>query len=99
MADFSDEFVVHALQTALERPIPQRDLIAALLYRLNAEGVLDSGAFNRGFAKILCTWEELALDDGPHAPAALVGLLLGCIRAGCIEEVFLTRLPEGLLSA
>ncbi|CAK0813828.1 unnamed protein product, partial [Prorocentrum cordatum] len=46
-----------------------------------------------------CTWEDLAIDDGPQAPVDLVGMLLECVRADCLDHAFLARLPEGLLLA
>eukprot|EP00928_Gymnodinium_smaydae_P054022 TRINITY_DN37875_c0_g1_i1.p1 TRINITY_DN37875_c0_g1~~TRINITY_DN37875_c0_g1_i1.p1 ORF type:complete len:591 (-),score=124.99 TRINITY_DN37875_c0_g1_i1:61-1833(-) len=94
-----DELIVSSVRTALERPSQHRVLISALLGRLHGAGVLDAPAFSRAFAKLVCTWEDLQVDDGPHAPAVLVGLLLSCIRAGCLDEAYLSRLPEGLLQA
>jgi len=93
-----DELVVSLVRTALERGSMQQSLATALLGRLSRDSVIDSPPVVRGFAKLLCTWEEMAIDYGKQAPVVLVTMLQGCITEGCVEMEFLTKLPEGLLA-
>lgn len=96
---FRDEVVVSTLRTALERSTQHQELTAGLLHRLHTDGVLDAPSLLRGFAKLICTWEELVVDQGSRAAVDLVTLLLRCMGNGCIDRSFLTRLSEGLLKA
>mmetsp|Transcript_49681 Transcript_49681/g.115980 ORF Transcript_49681/g.115980 Transcript_49681/m.115980 type:complete len:824 (-) Transcript_49681:62-2533(-) len=96
---FFDEVVVCALRTALERSEKQRDMVTDLLTLLYKEQVLDRPSLVRGYAKLICTWQELESGGGGNSAAHLVNMLLQCIRRGCVAEEFLMRLPEGLLAA
>ena len=88
----SDKVVVCTLRTALGCEETQRKMIAHLLLRLWEEQVLDQTSFIRGYATLICSsWQEDEL--------FVAEMLLTCIRCGCIAGQFLSRLPEGFLTA
>lgn len=51
----------------------------------------------RGIEKLLCTWEDLAL-DAPNAPAEILGLMERCIREELLTREILRKLPEQMLT-
>ena len=92
-----DEVVVCAVHIAVERMAKQREMVSSLICTLHQEGAIDEASLVRGFAKLVCMWEDLILDSGRIAATALVEMLLSCIKCGCVEQSFLLKLPEGLL--
>eukprot|EP00929_Paragymnodinium_shiwhaense_P020308 TRINITY_DN13585_c1_g1_i5.p1 TRINITY_DN13585_c1_g1~~TRINITY_DN13585_c1_g1_i5.p1 ORF type:complete len:797 (-),score=172.67 TRINITY_DN13585_c1_g1_i5:532-2802(-) len=98
-AGFLDEFVVCSVRLALQQNAEQRTKISGLLTELFRRQVLEGPAFIRAFAKLGCKWEDLVIDDGASAPASILGMFLDALEAGCFNQAFLLRMPEGLLVA
>lgn len=94
----ADELGVLAIRAALDRDKAAQDSVVNLLCGLSRSSVLDSSALIRCFEKLFCTWEDIAIDV-PRAPEALLGILQGCVTAGVVDRVLLTKLPENLLNA
>lgn len=99
MPDNFDKVVVYSLRTALACRERARVMIADLLVRLRQDRVLDCPSLVWGFAALICTWQALARTKGHESLARLAEILLTCIRSRCMPEEFLTRLPEGFLTA
>jgi len=65
------------------------------LHRCSA---LEPSALVRTFEKLFVTWEDIAI-DAPKAPAAILSVLIGCVRGGVVSSALLTKLPENLMAA
>lgn len=94
----ADELGVLAIRSALDHGQAVQEATVRLLVAAHGEDLLDSHALIRSYEKLLCTWEDIAI-DAPKAPEALLQMLHGCIEGKAVGKTFLTKLPENLLSA
>jgi len=95
---FDDEYVVLLLRASLEQGEDAQGATVKLLTTLCGTEVLDRAALVRGFEKMLCTWEDVAI-DAPRTPEGLLTTLHSCHQAKIIDRSLLTKIPENLLNA
>jgi hypothetical protein len=95
---FPDELIVTAVRKAFEVAPDKQPVIPKLLCALHKDGSLNSASLIRGFEKLICTWEDAAIDS-PKAPKVLVNTLWSCIEGFALEEIMLSKIPESLINA
>jgi hypothetical protein len=87
-----------ALRLALERADAQRTALVGLIGTLYGQNVLNASAVNRSFEKMMCMWEDLAIDS-PKAPQHILFMVKQCVDADVLGEGFYAKLPENLIKA
>lgn len=95
---FSDELVVTAVRKAFEVTPEKQPVIPKLLCALHNDGTLNTASLIRGFEKLICTWEDSAI-DAPLAPKVLIKTVWHCIEGFAVDEIVLSKLPESLINA
>jgi hypothetical protein len=99
-ARMMDEFVARAVRAALEArgTTDAKNMTSVLFTLMHARQLLDSSQLARGFEKLAVSWDDLALD----LPGVHVDIMLFVNRAitdGCLDETYVSRLPEPFLRA